>query len=100
MQYLSFPIVDREVPTSIAKTFSMAEELARQLKEGRGIVVHCRAGIGRSGLITACVLLRLGFAQDEVFALLTRARGLTVPDTSAQIKWLTQFSRYSAEALS
>ena len=95
MQYLSFPVADREVPSSLVSTYALAEKLARALRQDQGVVIHCRAGIGRSGLMAACVLLRLGFAYEQVFPLLTQARGLAVPDTAAQEKWVEQFSRYS-----
>jgi len=55
------------------------------------VAVHCRDGIGRSGLLGACVLSCLGVARDEPFAMLTRARGVTVPDTTSQLEWFKTF---------
>lgn len=63
--------------------------------DGAGVAIHCRAGIGRSSLIAACVLLKLGTREDEIFPLLSRVRGVAVPDTSAQIQWLSKFRRES-----
>jgi hypothetical protein len=37
------------------------------------------------------VLSRLGHAPDEAFAMLSRARGVPVPDTDAQAHWVTAF---------
>jgi len=95
IDFLSFPIADRAVPASMRETKALAEMLLGRIAKGQAVAIHCRAGIGRSGLMAACVLLRLGFAYEQVFPLLTQARGLAVPDTAAQEKWVEQFSRYS-----
>jgi protein-tyrosine phosphatase len=93
MRYVSFPIPDRGIPASRRQALELAQDLARQLLEGRGVVIHCRAGIGRSGLMAACVLVALGHRPGEVFAMLTAARGLEVPDTPEQARWVQDCSR-------
>ena len=57
---------------------------------GRGIntVIHCRAGIGRTSLVTAGVLLQAGFEPDEAFEHIGKARGMAVPDTDEQRDWV------------
>jgi protein-tyrosine phosphatase len=87
IRYHSFPIKDRGTPESEPLFFALAGELAELVKEGSVVAVHCRAGIGRSGLLAASVLLRLGIPASQVFTVLSRARGLSVPDTAAQMQW-------------
>lgn len=87
IRYRSFPIQDRGTPQSVVEFLALADEIAASLKQGLAVTVHCRAGIGRSGLLAACVLLRLGVNASNAFAVVSKARGLTVPDTSAQIEW-------------
>jgi hypothetical protein len=87
IRYHSFPIKDRSTPESAAAFFALANEVAASVKEGLVVAVHCRAGIGRSGLLAGSVLLRLGVPASQVFFVLSRARGLSVPDTPAQIEW-------------
>jgi len=53
----------------------------------------CRAGIGRSGLVGACVLGLFGVVPDAPFAMLSRARGVAVPDTEAQADSVREFIR-------
>jgi hypothetical protein len=87
IEYRSFPIQDRGVPESITPFFALADELAVLVKGGSAVAVHCRAGIGRSALAAGSVLLRLGIPAAEVFPMLSRSRGLAVPDTTSQVEW-------------
>jgi protein-tyrosine phosphatase len=89
--FLSFPIEDRTVPDSRDATAAFVESLAAELDAGRSIAIHCRAGIGRSALIAACVLVRSGMSSDEAFESIRLARGCEVPDKPAQRIWVTEF---------
>ena len=88
IEFLSFPIRDRDVPKSFSETKLLIDRLALQLRAGVGIAIHCRAGIGRSGLIAGCVLVKLGVPFADVFPMIIRARDLKVPDTAAQAEWV------------
>jgi protein-tyrosine phosphatase len=95
IEFLAFPIADRGTPRSLPDTLALVDRLVDRLRSDKGVGIHCRAGIGRSGLISACVLVRLGVPFAEVFSMLSRARKVPVPDTSAQIDWV---QRYAATA--
>src|SRR5688572_16756121 len=81
IEFISFPIQDRGVPRSIPETRTLIELLAGRLQTGASIAIHCRAGIGRSALIAACTLTKLGIAPKDALHLIGKARRLTVPDT-------------------
>jgi protein-tyrosine phosphatase len=87
IRYRSFPIRDRGTPESAAEFSALSDEIAASVKEGVAVAVHCRAGIGRSGLLAGSVLLRLGVPASDVFAVVSKARGLSVPDTPEQVEW-------------
>ena len=88
MAFHSFPIPDRGTPRSAHDLSKLACSLYHSSAGGRGIAVHCRAGIGRSGIVAAAVLLHCGHTPQEAFDQLTKVRGVTVPDTVQQAQWL------------
>jgi len=92
LTYISFPIPDRGAPEAAAVT-DLVGQLEERLTWGEFIVVHCRAGIGRSSLIAAAVLVREGLSLAEAWELISAARGLSVPDTETQRSWLAEFAR-------
>jgi protein-tyrosine phosphatase len=79
IEFISFPIPDRETPESKPATLELVQRLAELVKEGKGLVIHCFAGIGRSSLIAACVLATLGIDPESAFRQITKSRGCEVP---------------------
>jgi protein-tyrosine phosphatase len=88
IEFVTFPIPDRGVPESRRATIELAERLADHVRGGRSVAVHCRAGIGRSGLIAACILGVTGIGTDSAFKVIGNARGVAVPDTEQQRDWV------------
>ena len=99
IEFISFPITDRGVPKSVRQTAALVDRVVTLLRSGANVVIHCRAGIGRSSLIAACVMLKLGFPQKHIFPMLRRTRGLPVPDSPTQEEWLSVFGREVQTAL-
>lgn len=88
MAFVSFPIQDRGIPNSISEFSNITKKLCQEIAEGRNTVVHCRAGIGRTGIVAAGILLHCGFKPDEAFGLISAKRGIQVPDTDEQRNWI------------
>jgi protein-tyrosine phosphatase len=93
IKFVSFPIPDRGVPSAAANFAELVEELVRRLRSGGSVAIHCRAGIGRSGLLAGCILGSFGVTVDDAFGVLSRARRVAVPDTDAQVEWVREFVR-------
>lgn len=93
LAFLSHPIIDRGVPDSVLAVQRTVDTICRAIEGGGGAVVHCRAGIGRSGVIAAAVLLRHGLAPAEAFSLITTQRRVRVPDTREQKQWVADHAR-------
>jgi protein-tyrosine phosphatase len=92
LAFLSFPIPDRAPPDSLAKTQALVEDIERRLASGEGVAIHCRAGIGRSATIAACVLIALGLSPHDAFTRIAAARGVEVPDTQKQREFAALFA--------
>jgi protein-tyrosine phosphatase len=89
MDFVSYPIKDRGLPTSVSEYSIFTKRLYHEAAGGLNTVVHCRAGIGRTGIIAAGVLLHCGFDPLEAFDCISSKRGVSVPDTQEQIDWVT-----------
>lgn len=88
LRFLSFPIPDRGIPESKEALLKLVGDLSRDLAGGTGLGIHCRAGLGRSALVAACLLVKAGQTPAAAFAAISRARGLPVPDTDEQAEWV------------
>ncbi|MDG4767576.1 tyrosine protein phosphatase [Solwaraspora sp. WMMD406] len=87
LEFHHFPIADFSVPDRAAAD-QLTELIVDRLLAGRHVVVHCRAGIGRSSLVAAASLVRLGLDHEDVWPIVSAARGVPVPETEEQRRWL------------
>lgn len=88
LTFLSCSIADRDVPSSVDAFLALVNRLHEYLKNGRGVAIHCRMGIGRSSVVAACLLVKAGLKPDDAFRTISRDRGIDVPDTAGQIEWV------------
>jgi protein-tyrosine phosphatase len=91
IEFVSFPIADRGLPASRRDALQLAHFISGGIAAGRSIMVHCRAGIGRSSIVAACGLIGLGIGADRALELIKDARGVSVPDTEEQHDWIVAF---------
>ena len=56
IKYQRSAIIDQSVPVNVAQTQKILSDIQTALTSGRRIYVHCRAGIGRTGLVIGCHL--------------------------------------------
>ena len=86
-----FEIPDFGIPTVDAMT-AILDHIDRQLAAGLGVYVHCWAGVGRTGTVVGCWLIRHQLAQsDNVLSVIAKRRegnqetaDHTSPETEAQ----------------
>ncbi|HEY2249899.1 MAG TPA: hypothetical protein VGH74_02520 [Planctomycetaceae bacterium] len=91
LHFLQFPIPDRGIPNSFEDLALLVESLVNKLREGRGVAIHCRIGVGRSALVAACILVALGRPIESAWQSIGEARGFSVPDTPDQRAWVASF---------
>jgi len=88
----SLPIPDRQVPRSESNLADALEAVNKTLSSGKNVVVHCRQGIGRSGLVAACLLVKNGMSPGAAVDLVSAARGVSVPETAEQRDWIDHYA--------
>lgn len=59
-----FPVADMGIPTE-ALMERILDDIDRGLEDGRRVYVHCWAGLGRTGVVVGCWLIRHGLAGPE-----------------------------------
>lgn len=96
--FLSHPFPDRGVPPSAPDTAALVQTLKFHLQNQKKVAVHCHNGIGRSGVIAACVLQSFGVPPKRAFELIASARGFMVPETNQQRDWVAEFATVSGSA--
>jgi protein-tyrosine phosphatase len=74
MAWIHHPIPDMEPPASPAAAAGLVALLADHLSTGRTAVVHCLAGLGRTGTVAACLLVAQGRAAGEAIAAVRSVR--------------------------
>jgi protein-tyrosine phosphatase len=90
-QQRMFPIVDFGVPSDRARFLELVNSVAADLRDGVNILLHCAAGIGRTGTVASCVLVALGVpapeAAERVHAAGSHAER---PEQVELIQWVAQ----------
>lgn len=92
IEFRVFPIPDRGVPDSSGAAAELIAGIVNALDTGKSVVVHCRQSVGRSGLIAGATLIAAGLEADAAIAAVSTARGLQVPETDDQRRWLFAFA--------
>lgn len=92
VRHVRLPIIDHGVPDDSSRMHEVLDQIERWLGEGRCVYLHCRAGIGRTGMVVGCHLAsggRTGDAAlddlDRLWSKSPRARSWpSVPETAEQ----------------
>ena len=80
-----WPIVDFNTPDAAFEDLwaNEAGDVCAELAGGGKVLVHCRGGRGRSGLVAARLLIELGVSNEEAFAAVRAAEPLAM-ETAVQ----------------
>lgn len=65
VEYRRHPIRDMSVPRSPQEVVSILEAIEGALRAGGRAYVHCWGGIGRTGTVVGCYLVRRGMTGEE-----------------------------------
>lgn len=86
------PIPDQKVPT-FGEAAATVARIRSEIAAGRNVVLACMGGLGRSGMIGACVLTSLGAGADNAICAVRSARGPRAIETVAQEQFVAAFAQ-------
>lgn len=85
IQYLHVPTEDLTAP-DIDKIDSTVDYIAERIKNGEPVMVHCAAGIGRTGTILASYLIKYQkMSAEDAIELVRKERPGSIQSTSQEI---------------
>ncbi len=90
MEWHHLPIRDMSVPDAAFKV-SWTERSARLrtlLEGGSRILIHCKGGLGRAGMVAARLLVEMGHAPQTAIARVRAARSPKAIETPDQERWV------------
>lgn len=94
-----FAIRDHGVPEQAQQMAAILDAIDEALAAGMGVYVHCRAGIGRTGTVIGCHLVRHGYDGSQALEILNSlwqecgraSRWPHVPETDEQEAFILKF---------
>ena len=100
VEYRRFPIPDVSVPRSPEQMSEILDAIDSALSSGRIVYVHCWGGVGRTGVVIGCHLVRHGHTGDaaltrlrELFAVMDKAASRRSPETPKQERWVRSWNK-------
>ena len=92
VEVLRHPMADGSPPPSVEAMDRILDEIDEARTSG-DVVVACMGGVGRTGTVAACALVRAGSSAQEAIDAVRRLRHPTAVETDAQERFV---SRYAA----
>ena len=92
MEWLWFPIEDLGVPPGeqLLEFVGFSGKVIERLEAGRVVAVHCRGGLGRAGMVGACLLVLRGMGAGEAIRCVRRARGESAVEMPEQEEYVEE----------
>jgi atypical dual specificity phosphatase len=92
LEWIHFPIPDMGVPTPRTAA-GLVERAIEAISRGRPVLVHCHAGMGRTGTMLACVLVSLGSTPEQA-VLEVRKRHPGYIQSACQERFIVHYSEH------
>lgn len=87
-----FPVTDMGVP-ALEPTERLCRRLVQWIGAGEATVLHCRAGLGRTGTLLACALVRRGLDAGRAIRSVRQANPRYI-QTEGQLQFVSEFQAY------
>lgn len=97
-QWLEFPIRDRSVPKDLQAFLDLLDRLIGLLHRPTTVIaIHCAAGVSRSGMVAAALLVRIGLDPEDALVLIKEAG--SEPETARQLAFVRAVEPLTFEQL-
>lgn len=73
---------------NISKLESIVEQAYKAWKSGERVLIRCQAGLNRSGLVTALILIKDGYSAEDAIALIREKRDPDALFNTHYVNWL------------
>jgi len=102
LQFVHYPVIegagaaDRGEPREMEAAHAIIETIVRGIMANVNVVMHCRGGVGRAGMMAACSLLLLGEADtaEKAIALVRRRRCKQAVETRRQEEFVSFYEAF------
>lgn len=97
MAFVSYPIIEGasavDGATTIEQAHAVISNALEVMRSAGSVVMHCRGGVGRAGMMGACLLLLLGEAQSPKHAieLVRQRRCKQAVETTRQEEFVSSY---------
>lgn len=96
LDVIHFPIRDVSAPREPAAIDPLLDAIEARLASGQRVVIHCLGGIGRTGTIATCLLVRRGVALDDAIRIVQTTRCHSFPEGTEQGPFVAAYARHVA----
>lgn len=95
VRYHRFPIRDVSVPSQPSEMAAILDTVRDAVAAGNRVYIHCWGGVGRTGTVVGCHLVRSGLSGEvalqrlsELFSVMEKAVLRESPETPEQREWV------------
>jgi len=98
MNWTYLPIPDQDVPKAEfdAAWPQVRATLLASLHAGNNVVLHCRGGLGRTGLVAALILIETGMTAENAIQAVRSLRPRAI-ETAAQERYVLNYRLYPVQ---
>ena len=97
-RWIHLPVADFGTPNAsfVLRWPELSAQALRALSGGGKVLVHCKGGCGRSGMVALRLMIEAGEAPDEALERLRSVRPCAV-ETNEQMRWACAAERAPAQ---
>ena len=89
--WIHCPIRDRSTFSDQKRIRTLLEDIKKTLKPNNSVVIHCHAGLGRTGLLAATFLVSMGLAAESAIETIRETRPGSI-ETIEQEKYIKEWN--------